>query len=153
MVWGISTAVVLLASIGLFCYWFRYVCLLILAAQPAREYSRDVVALSQLGFPEVRSKLQEGTVEDLHPLHRSLERDYAILTRLLVHAANAQSEDRVERSMLAIHYRVMSIWFRLAHRLSVEAASEALEEMSSVVAHFANVVGESWQRPNGALGV
>src|SRR5579862_3421518 len=142
MVWSVTTAVVLLASFGLFCYWFRYVCLLILAAQPAREYSRDVVASSQLGFPDVRSKLQEGTVEDLHPLHKSLERDYAILTRLLAHPASSQSEDRLERLMLAIHYRVMSIWFRLAHSLSVEAAYDALEEMSSVVAHFANVVGE-----------
>ena len=36
-------AVLTASSVALFCYWFRYGCLLILAAETLRDYSEEVV--------------------------------------------------------------------------------------------------------------
>ena len=44
--------------------------------------------------------------------------------------------------MLKIHFRAMSACFRLTRSHLREFASDALEEMTLVVAHFANQLGE-----------
>ncbi len=44
--------------------------------------------------------------------------------------------------MLELHYRMMGAWYRVSRPFSADAACSALEQMSSVVAHFANVMGE-----------
>ena len=50
---------VLTASlVALFLYWFRYGCLLILAAETPRDYSENVARANQLSFPEVLSMLR-----------------------------------------------------------------------------------------------
>ena len=44
--------------------------------------------------------------------------------------------------MLEINYRVMRAWYSVSRRFSPAAAARAIEEMSMVVAHFANSMGE-----------
>jgi hypothetical protein len=44
--------------------------------------------------------------------------------------------------MLAIHYSLMAAGYRASRRISPAAAQKALEEMSTVVAYFANSIGE-----------
>jgi hypothetical protein len=44
--------------------------------------------------------------------------------------------------MLGINYRLMGTWYRLSRGFSAVAARRALQEMSMVVAHMANSVGE-----------
>jgi hypothetical protein len=137
-----STVVILAGSILLFGYWFRYTCLLILSARTTRDYAGAVAKANQLSFPEVQSMLREHAVADLDRLKDSLDRDYKVLTYLLRHGANPSSgEDAVEKRMLQIHYRLMRSWFAVSRRLSPAAAYRAVDEMASVVAHFANSMG------------
>jgi hypothetical protein len=137
------TAIIAAGSILLFSYWFRYTCLLIVSAKTALDYAGAVAAANQLSFPDVQSRLRERAVTDFDPLHAALERDYAVITYLLKNATHSSArESSVETRMLAMNYRLMDAWYQVSRRFSTEAACRALEDMSLVVAHLANVMGE-----------
>jgi hypothetical protein len=138
---GITDFLISAASFVLFLYWFQYVCLLILSARTSRDYSSEVAAANRLGFPDVQSKLHSADA-DLDTLHRRLEKDYAIITDLLQRTPGFVTGDRRELAMLKIHYRTMSAWFYLTRRSLREASRQALEEMTVVIVHLANTVGE-----------
>ena len=126
----------------LFGYWFRYTCLLILNAKTARDYAGEVAAANQLSFGTVQAKLREGVAE-LDPLHAALQHDYEVVTYLLKNAARSSNEESpLETRMLEMNYRLMSACYQVSRRFSSSAARRALEEMSQVVGHFANVMGE-----------
>lgn len=138
-----ATAGMTAGSLLLFSYWFRYTCLLILSAKTTRDYAAEVAAANRLGFLEVQSQLRAGAVADLDRLEAALDRDYAVLSYLLKHASHARGgESPLEMRMLQANYRVMGTWLRLVRPFSLEASRKALEEMSLVVAHFANAMGE-----------
>ena len=130
------------SSVALFCYWFRYACLLIRASEMTRDYGEEVAEANQLSFLEVRSRLRKHDVSDLDGLHKRLEADLVIISYILGHTPAIGSGRRLEDAMLKIHYRTMSIWFLLTRRLKGEAPARALEEMALVVAHLANQLGE-----------
>src|ERR1700674_3123503 len=133
----IVTIVITASSMLLFGYWFRYTCLLMLSARTARDYARDVAMANQLSFLEVQSQLREGNA-DFDRLRDSLDRDYELLSNLLQNANVSSLEDR----MLAINYRAMRAWYGVSRGISTSTACRALEEMSQMVAHFANAMGE-----------
>ena len=137
----IATIVITASSALLFGYWFRYTCLLVLNAKTTRDFAGEVAAANQLSFPAVQSQLRAAGA-DLGRLHDSLDRDYALLTYLISHAGGAQGEVSLEDRMLRFNYRLMGAWYRMSRPFSAAAARKALEEMSLVVAHFANVMGE-----------
>jgi hypothetical protein len=137
----IATLVITASSALLFCYWFRYTCVLILNAKTSRDFAREVAAANQLSFPAVQSQLQAAS-GDLSYLHDSLNRDYALLTYLVSHAAGHRGDLGLEDRMLQFNYRLMGAWYRVSRPFSATAARNALQEMSLVVAHFANVMGE-----------
>jgi hypothetical protein len=138
-------AVTLILTVGsalLFVYWFRYTCLLIVSAKTAYDYASEVAAANQLSFREVQSQLRQGAVE-LDALHASLARDYDMVTYLLKHAAQSSNEESsLEARMLQMNYRVTGAWYQVSRRFSSTFARQALEEMSLVIGHFANVMGE-----------
>ena len=140
MVEMVSTIAITVCSILLLCYWFRYTCHLILSAATARDYCTNFAETHQLGFQEAQRRLHQGTTE-FDAVKDMLDRDYAVLARLMDRAESSAAG--VERRMLAIHYRLMSLSYRASNRLSASTARKALEEMSMVVAHFANVIGEA----------
>jgi hypothetical protein len=137
-------------SVLLFAYWFRYVCVLILSARTARNYAAEAASANQLNFLAIQSVLRDAVPEDLERLpldldrlKYSLDRDYRVLTYLLTHSAKPSTgDDAVEKRVLEIDYRLMSAWYLMARHFSPAAACRALEEMSKVVAHFANTMGE-----------
>jgi len=137
-----ATAVITLSSALLLAYWFRYTCLLILSARTARNYAAEVVMANQLSFVEVQSRLRSTPVSELDRLHDLLERDYKVVTYLLKHASLSGRNLRIEPGMLAVHYRLMQAWFAVTRRVSSTAARQALDEMSRVIAYFANATGE-----------
>jgi hypothetical protein len=133
--------VISVISFVLFFYWFQYVCLLILSARTSHDYSREIAAANQLRFPEVQARLR-APQPDLEGLHRSLERDYAIVTALLRSTSGFIADERREMALLKIHYRTMSAWFWLTRAALRQASIQALEEMSLVLIHMANTIGE-----------
>ncbi len=139
----VATIAIIASSILLFGYWFRYTCFLILSAKTTRDYAGDVAAANKLSFPEVQARLRARAEADLNDLRESLDHDYRVITYLLKHAAHAsEGQLALERQMLAINYRVMRGWYGVSRQFSNSAAARALEEMSMVVAHFANAMGE-----------
>jgi hypothetical protein len=136
----ITTVIITVSSVLLFGYWFRYTCLLILSTKTARDYAGEVAAANRLGFVDVQNLLRANSPE-LDLLRDALDRDYAIVTRLLNQLA-CQGEFAMEKRMLSVNYRLMSAWYAVSSRFSATSARRALDEMSQVVAHFANVMGE-----------
>jgi hypothetical protein len=134
----VATITITVSSVLLFGYWFRYTCLLILSAKTTRDFAGEVAATIQLGFLEVQSQLRANAV-DLGPLCDALDRDYAVLARLM---QQGDASSSVEKRMLAINYKLTRAWYRVSSQVSAAAARRALEEMSMMVAHFANVMGK-----------
>ena len=141
----VATSIITLSSVALFVYWFRYTCLLMLSAKTAQDYAGDVAMANQLSFPEVQARLREDRATDLGGLQTALDRDFAMVTYLLEHAANpSQGSAALENKMLQINYKAMRLWF------SISRSRKALEEMASVVAHSANAMGELTAMPAAA---
>ena len=137
------TATLTVGSALLFAYWFRYTCLLILSAKTARDYALEVVTANQLSFLEVQSQLRQDAAVQLDALHAALARDYDVVTYLLKHAAHSSNEESsLEARMLQMNYRLMGAWYQVSRRFSPTFARQALEEMSAIIGHFANVMGE-----------
>jgi len=138
----ITTVIITGSSVLLFGYWFRYTCLLILSAKTTRDFAGQVAAANQLGFLEVQSQLRATSV-NLDALRDTLDRDYAVLSSMLKQVRGSTAEgSSLETSMLAVNYRVMRSWYRVSSVFSPSAACKALEEMSMVIAHFANAMGQ-----------
>ena len=135
----VTTFTITASSILLFGYWFRYTCLLILSAKTAQDYAREVATANQLGFLGAQSELT-ANAPDLDRLRDQLDRDYAVLNRLI---RTSTGDSFIENRMLGINYQVMGTWYRVSRVFSAAAARRALEEMSTVVAHMANAVGEN----------
>jgi hypothetical protein len=141
----IGSILVLTVSLILFLYWFRYTCLLILSARPAKDYGRQVAEANQLSFPEIRDELRGATAASvsLAKLETSLERDFRLLNCLISQAAESPLGGlALEERILLVDYKIMKAWCKLTRPIAVSQARRALEEMSDIVAHFANVTGE-----------
>src|ERR1700687_4940207 len=136
----IVTLIITVSSVLLFGYWFRYTCLLILSAKTTRDYAADIATANQLSFLQVQAQLRENPA-DLDRLQASLDRDMAVVTYLIQHASG-QGEWGMEDRMLQLNYRLMGAWFSLSRRFSPEAGRSALDEMSMIISHFANAMGE-----------
>lgn len=138
----ITTVIITASSVLLFGYWFRYTCLLILSAKTARDFAGQVAAANQLGFLEVQAQLRAASV-NLDSLRDTLDRDYAVLSSMLKQVKGSSVEESsLETTMLSVNYRVMRAWYRVSGVFSPAAARKALEEMSMVIAHFANTMGQ-----------
>ena len=136
----IVTLIITVSSVLLFGYWFRYTCLLILSAKTTRDYASDIATANQLSFLQVQAQLRENPA-DLDRLQASLDRDMAMVTYLIQHASG-QGEWGMEARMLKLNYRLMSTWCSFSQRFSPDAARHALDEMTMIVSHFANSLGE-----------
>ena len=131
----IVTLVITVSSVLMFGYWFRYTCLLILSAKTTRDYAADIATANQLSFLQVQSELRQNPA-DLDRLKASLDRDLSVITNLI------QNDWGMEDRMLKLNYQLMSAWCSVSKSFSVEAGRRALDEMSTIVSHFANSVGE-----------
>jgi hypothetical protein len=139
----LATSTITIGSLVLFAYWFRYTCLLILSAKTARDYTSDVAFSNHLGFPAIQAQLSQGVAPDLDRLRAALDSDYRVVRNLLNHLPKTEEgPSPLETHMLAINYRLMGAWYQVTRHISESTAARALGEMSMVVAHFANVMGE-----------
>jgi len=136
----IVTSIITVSSVLMLGYWFRYSCLLILSAQTTRDYAADIATANQLGFLQVQAQLRENPI-DLDRLQSALNRDFALVT-YLIQNASGQGEWGMEDRMLQLNYRLMGAWCSISRSFSPEAGRRALDEMSMIISHFANAMGE-----------
>ena len=50
---------IIVVSLALFLYWFRYTCVLILSAKTSRDYAAEIASANQLRFLETRTHLMK----------------------------------------------------------------------------------------------
>jgi len=132
----LASVLIIVFSVVLFGYWFRYSCILLLRNSAAPATSP---ADPRFHFVQVQQGLKSDL--DLDPLHKSLQRDYQILCYLLQHAAGlelASFEDRI----LVLDYKVMQAWYRLTRSAAPRQARRALVEMSEVLGIRVHRIGE-----------
>lgn len=139
----ISSVLIIIFSLALLVYWFRYTCLLILRTRTTKDYAAGVVTANGLHFPQIQSRLRDEETLTLDPLSESLNRDYRLLTYLMRHTAGFQLGGiSLEQRMLLLDFRLMQVWYVFTRRLAAPQARAALDEMSSILGHLANAMGE-----------
>jgi hypothetical protein len=137
----LASILIIGCSVVMFLYWFRYTCLLILHAEPAKRYAGRVAAANRLSFLNIQTALRKQESIALDTLHRSLDNDYRIVSYLIQHASGLGAHS-VEQKIIMVDYRVMQVWYRLTRNVSEVHARKALEEMSNILAYFANAMGQ-----------
>ena len=139
----IASILIIAVSLVLFLYWFRYTCVLILNTRTTRDYGAEVAEANELSFLGVQDLLEGSKAGDLDSLRKSLERDYRLVSHLMTQAGELKvGGDALEAIMLRIDFRLMKITYSISRKLSEAKSRAALEEMSNIVAHFANAFGE-----------
>ena len=138
----IASAIIASLSVVLLVYWFRYVCLLMLAAKPAKDYAAGVAAANDLTFVKVKSHLSSAMEpQQLDRLQKELDRDYRIVLYLLRQGAKVRGY-QIEQKLLMAYFLTMKGAYLLLRRSRPEACRRALGEMTDVVAYFATRTGE-----------
>ncbi len=135
----IASVLIILFSVSLLIYWFRYSCILLLRSQAEVAESEYVLRDDRFGIGDLRARLQ--TDAQLDPLHASLQRDYEVLTYLVQHAAGLELSSFEDR-LLVLDYRVMQWWYRLTKSVAPDQAREALKEMATVMGVLVGKLGQ-----------
>jgi hypothetical protein len=140
----ITSIVMSVVSLGLFIYWLRYTCQLILSAQATRDYTKDVAAANDLRFLQVLDELGRDTASaDLDKLRSKLADDYRLLSYLLGHGPSFhEMSDRLEQRMLMVNFHLLQAYCAAASRVSVLRRKWPVQEMAQVVGYLANRMGE-----------
>ncbi len=141
----IANVAIIGLSLVLFLYWFRYTCLLILSTKTTRDYAGKVAEANELQFLAIQDRLQshDPGPAPLEGIGKALDRDYQFLTYLLRHASGVRlGADALENRILMIDYKIMKLYYLITRKLYPRQARHALEEMSHIVGHFANSMGE-----------
>jgi len=132
----LASVLIISFSAVLLAYWFRYSCALLLR-NAAESHGAD--ADWRFSFAEVQRRLGSG--EDLDPLHRSLSRDYQVLTYLVEHASGLELAT-IEDRLLVADYKLMQWGYRLTKTFFPSHARQALSEMASILEILIRRMGE-----------
>ena len=122
----LASVLIIVVSIVLLAYWFRYTCILLLRNSETEVAAPD----SRFSFGLVRERLS--TDSRLDPLHASLQRDYQLITYLLENASGLEL-DSIEERMLLWDYKLMRCWYWLTRTAAPQQARQALGEMANVL--------------------
>ena len=138
----LASLFIIVISAGLFGYWFRYTCLLLLGQTSGAEYALKVASTIRLSFPQVEGALLASPqLAALERVQQGLESDFRILTDLL---GRTDTAEPIEHRILALDYKIMNVWYKLtSSHGNLGMAKYALNEMSSILGYLAGALGES----------
>lgn len=135
----VTAVVIIILSLAMFVYWFRYSCLLILESDWNEDRANVVALQNGLSFGSIKEKLAAAeSEEELASVRDLLDRDLAAVLSLL--AARSTSTDAgisLECRMLMLDYQFMKAWFAVMRPIAGPAAQLALREMALVVGYMA----------------
>lgn len=130
------------ASIVLLLYWFRYTSLLILSTKTSRDFSFDIANAHELQFHQFRASLDATPATRFDTLASGIDHDFRLVSALLRNVEASEDGAFLEDMILRLDFLGMKVAYRLAQPFSEAIARQALSEMTDIVAHFANAVGE-----------
>ncbi len=135
----IISIVIIILSLAMFVYWFRYSCILILEANWSEDLAQAIASRNGLSFGSVEESLARAEsalamdrVKDL--LDRDLDRVQALLSRCPAVQETGQS---LECRMLMMDYQLMKAWYAVTRSFAAPKAHSALREMALVVSYMA----------------
>ncbi len=124
----IASILILVVSVVLLAYWFRYSCLLLLRNGVEQEEAQG--GDERFSIRMVLNRVD--TERHLESLERALERDYQMLSYLVKHAADLELAS-VENRMLILDYKLMRICYRITRSTAPELSRKALREMAEAL--------------------
>jgi hypothetical protein len=134
----IAITFIIAISVVLLAYWLRYSCVLLLRNAQERAALSHVVD-DRFSVSSVVERLK--TENELDPLELALERDYAVVTYLIAHAADLELAS-IENRLLILNYRMMRAWSRITRSLAPAQSRRALSEMASVLSVLVSQMAE-----------
>ncbi len=135
----VVSIVVIIVSAALLLYWFRYTCVLLVRNSAEELRAASAAVERNFSYADVRNQLQADV--SLDPLHRSLQRDYEVLTYLVRHASGLGFTS-IEERLLVWDYRLMQAWYAVTKSVAPERARAAVAEMAAVLGILAGRVGQ-----------
>jgi hypothetical protein len=140
----IASILIVLVSAALLAYWFRYTCVLILRTRTVKDYAVGMATANDLRFHEIQGRLvREAPAADLPALQKALESDYRLLTYLVGHTAGLEVGGlTIEQRMLMLDFKAMRLVCAVSRWVGIDHARAAIEEMSCILNHLANAMGE-----------
>jgi hypothetical protein len=141
----IAASFIIIVSIGLFLFWFRCTCRLMLSSQPSRDLTSKITEANQLQFRAVQRRLDADSgfaLDELDQFYQALNCDHRVIVYLMKYGALYRTGDEdVERFLLEIDFRMMSAIYRASRAQYKKEAEAALREMASVLNYFTNSMG------------
>lgn len=139
----ITSIVIIILSLALFAYWFRYSCLLILNSNLSEEEAKSGVESQDLSMAQLEVQLaQATTAASLDRVRESLDRDLQLVQSMARSCGEVQvGGASLESRLLLIDYRMMQVWFAVTRPFAGPKAQNALREMSRIVAYLASESG------------
>ena len=133
----IASALIIVCSVVLLVYWFRYSCLLLLRNAAAQTESPFADERFSIGMVLDRANADANLVA----LERALDRDYQLLSYLLKHAADLELAS-IENRMLILDYKLMRLYFRITRIVAPAQSRKALVEMATALSAVARQAGQ-----------
>ena len=135
---------IIILSVAMFVYWFRYSCVLILQSSWSEELARVVAVQNGLSFGSVEESLARAdTAQSMDRVKDLLDRDLARVLGLLSNCPGVQETGQsLECRMLMLDYRLMKAWFAVTRSTAGPKAQDALREMALVVGYLAGECGD-----------
>jgi hypothetical protein len=143
----ITSVLIIAFSVILLVYWFRYCCILLIRTHVEQQMAVAPASDGSFNLSGIRERMRNE--QELDTLRRSLDRDYALFSYLLEHAAGLQATSLEDR-LLVIDYKVMQGWYSLTRTLAPQQARSALEEMATVLGLLVGKMGERAAAHNAA---
>ena len=140
----VTSVVIIILSVAMFVYWFRYSCVLILQSTWSEELAQAVAVQNGLFFGSVEESLaQADTAQSMDRVKDLLDRDLARVLGLLSNCPGVQvTGQSLECRMLMLDYRLMKAWFAVTRSTAGPKAQGALREMALVVGYLAGECGD-----------
>jgi hypothetical protein len=141
-----TSILIVIFSLALFGYWFRYCCILLLRNSEEQLGASRGPIDSRFGVASVIESLRRtpeelGGREELDPLHRALHHDYQVFTYLVQHAAGLELGSLEDR-LLILDYNLMQLWYRVTKTVAPQQARQALTQMASILGVLVRKMGE-----------
>jgi hypothetical protein len=141
----ITSIVIIILSLAMFVYWFRYSCLLILESRLSEEEAKQGAENQDPSVAWLESQLtRASTPSELDRVRQSLDRDLRMVQSLARSCGELQvGGASLESRLLMIDYRMMQVWFAVTRPFAGPKAQNALREMSRIVGYLAAESGVS----------
>jgi hypothetical protein len=135
----ITSIVIIILSLAMFVYWFRYSCLLILESRLSEEEAKQGGESHIPAVSLLETQLAEAaTPAELDRVRQSLDRDLRVVQNLARSCSEMQvAGASLESRLLMIDYRMMQVWFAATRPFAGPKAQNALREMSQIVSYLA----------------